>query len=214
MSGREEDPAHPPAPPRAPAQILTVPTLPLTALDLVFAVLAVVLLVAGPGHGDAPPARAGEVVGRAFGLPPTYFVKETSVSTTARPRPASSQPRTEGFLPKIPLRSRIPDPSSTVCAGAARAEDNSPSGQTKHPQPKQTPKGYPCPRSPLCPPALTGAVALVRVIAAVVGAVAHPAGRVAQGRVLALLERDALHPQLEVAAAVGGGCEESQQEPR
>lgn len=78
-------------------------------------------------------------------------------------------------------------------------------GKKKPPQPKQTPKGHPCPQSPLCPPALTGAVALVRVIAAVVGAVAHPAGRVAQGRVLTLLERGALHPQLEVAAAVGGG---------
>lgn len=204
MSGREEGPAHSPAPPHSPDQILSVPTLPLTALGLIFAVLAVVLLVTGPGHGDAPPTRAGKVVGWTFGLPPTYFETETSVRTMAQPRPALSQPRTEGFLPKIPPRSHIPDPCSTICAGATREENNSPSGHKKPAQPKQTPKGHPCPQSPLCPPALTGAVALIRVIAAVVGTVTHPAGSVAQGRVLTLLERGALHPQLEVAAAVGG----------
>lgn len=201
MSGREEGPAHPPTLPHAPDQILSVLTLPLTALGLIFAILTVILLVTGPGHGDAPPTRAGKVVGWTFGFPPTYFVMETSVRTTAWPQPASSQPRTEGFHPKIPLRSHILDPCSTLCAGATRGEDNSPSGQKKS---FHSPRGHPCPQIPLCPPALTGAVALVRVIAAVVGTVAHPAGRVAQGRVLTLLERGALHPQLEVAAAVGG----------
>lgn len=50
----------------------------------------------------------------------------------------------------------------------------------------------------------TWAVSLVTVVPAVVGAIAHPAGRVAEGGVLAGLEMHALHPQAEVAAAVGG----------
>lgn len=202
MSGGEEGPAHPPAPPRAPAQILSAPTLPLAALGLIFAVLAVVLLVTGPGHGDAPPTRAGKVVGWTFGFPPTYFVTETSVRRMSQPHPASSQPRTEGFLPKTPLRSHIPDPCSTICAGATQ-RTTIPVGKQSIHSPRR-PKGASLSPEPLCPPALTGAVALVRVIAAVVGAVAHPAGSIAQGGVLTLLERGALHPQLEVAAAVGG----------
>lgn len=50
----------------------------------------------------------------------------------------------------------------------------------------------------------TWAVALVTVVPTVVSAVAHPAGRVAEGGPLTGLEAHALHPQAEVAAAVGG----------
>lgn len=53
----------------------------------------------------------------------------------------------------------------------------------------------------------TWAVPLVAVVPAVVGAVAHPAGRVAEGGVLTRLEADTLHAQAEVAAAVGGAWE-------
>lgn len=38
---------------------------PLTAVRLVLAVFAVVFLVTGPAHGDAPPTGAGKVIERA-----------------------------------------------------------------------------------------------------------------------------------------------------
>lgn len=99
MSERREGPASPPAclcvAPRAiTPESLALPTLPLTAVSLVFSVLAVVLFVAGPSHGDAPPAWAGKVIGWTLGFPPAWFVKETSVRVVVWMRPASSQPRT------------------------------------------------------------------------------------------------------------------------
>lgn len=73
------------SPPTAPRAL---PTLPLTAVRLILSILAVVLLVAGPRHGDAAPAGAGKVVGRAFGLPPPWGGKKTAMRTAVWAAPA------------------------------------------------------------------------------------------------------------------------------
>lgn len=86
-------------PPHATApESLALPTLPLTAVSLVFSILAVVLFVTGPSHGDAPPAWAGKVIGWTSGFPPTWFGKKTSVGLVAQPPAARWDPKGSTWL--------------------------------------------------------------------------------------------------------------------